>query len=38
MTTTLRTTTARTTGRIVGALFLLAYVVYLAGGALAGSG
>ena len=29
---------ARTIGRIVGALFLLAYVVYLAGGALADSG
>ena len=29
---------ARTTGRIVGALFLLAYVVYLAGGAMASSG
>jgi len=29
---------ARTTGRIVGALFLLAYVAYLVGGALAGSG
>ncbi len=30
--------TARTVGRMVGALFLLAYVVYLAGGALADSG
>ena len=29
---------ARTIGRIVGALFLLAYVVYLAGGALADAG
>ena len=29
---------ARTTGRMVGALFLLAYLVYLAGGAMAGSG
>ena len=27
---------ARTTGRTVGALFLLAYLVYLAGGAMAG--
>ena len=29
---------ARTLGRIVGALFLLAYVVYLVGGAMADSG
>ena len=29
---------ARTTGRMIGALFLLAYLVYLAGGAMAGSG
>ena len=33
-----RTMSARTTGRSAGALFLLAYVVYLAGGALARSG
>ncbi|HBW17741.1 MAG: DUF4386 domain-containing protein [Streptosporangiaceae bacterium] len=32
------TMSARTIGRIVGALFLLAYVVYLAGGALADAG
>ena len=29
---------AKTIGRTVGVLFLLAYVVYLAGGALAGAG
>jgi hypothetical protein len=29
---------AKTTGRTVGVLFLLAYVVYLVGGALAGVG
>ena len=29
---------AKTIGRTVGVLFLLAYVVYLVGGALAGAG